>query len=75
MIALVPRELCDRHHVLPVSRAGSTQIVAMADPTDHAAIESVRAHTGMSVEPVIATEAAILDAIERYDRANPASNP
>jgi type IV pilus assembly protein PilB len=65
-IALVPRDLCERHRVLPVSRAGSSLIVAMADPTNLAATDDLKAHTGMNVEPVIATEAAIRAAVERY---------
>jgi type IV pilus assembly protein PilB len=66
IIALVPRDLCERHRAIPVSRAGSSLIVAMIDPTNAAAIEAVKEHTAMNVEPVIATEAAIVAAIARY---------
>ena len=66
IIALVPRELCDAHLVLPVSRVGTSLVVATVDPTDKVARDAVEAHTGFNIEPVIATEAAIVATIERY---------
>jgi len=63
--ALVPRKLCEVHGVIPVSRAGSSLIVAMANPTDVAAIDALKEHTGYNIEPVIATKAAIREAIEK----------
>src|SRR6185503_10405588 len=38
VIKLVPKEVCERHRVIPISRAGSSLIVAMADPTNLHAI-------------------------------------
>jgi type IV pilus assembly protein PilB len=66
ILALVPRALCERHVVVPVSRAGTSLIVAMTDPTLSAAIDALREHTGFNIEPVIASEDAIRTAIERY---------
>ncbi len=71
IIALVPRDLCERHCVLPVSRAGSSLIVAMIDPSDVRTIEVLKEHTGMNVEPVIAPETAIKAAIDRYYGGTP----
>ena len=34
VLKLVPKEPCERHKVLPVSRTGNSLIVAMADPTN-----------------------------------------
>jgi type IV pilus assembly protein PilB len=34
IIKLIPRELAHRHQVLPISRAASSLIVAMADPSN-----------------------------------------
>jgi type IV pilus assembly protein PilB len=61
---LVSQEVCDRHRVIPVSRAGSTLIVAMSDPSNLHAIDDIKFLTGYNVEPVVASEAAILSAIE-----------
>lgn len=66
VIALVPEDLCARHRVIPVSRAGSSLVVAMVDPVDEAALDALREATTMPIEPVIATEQAIVAAIARY---------
>ena len=66
VLKTVSRDLCEKHMLLPVSRAGPILVMAMADPTDARAIDDVKFHTGFDVEPVVAPEAAILAAIERY---------
>jgi type IV pilus assembly protein PilB len=66
IIALVPREVAERHQVVPVNRAGSTLIVAMADPSNLNAIDDLKFLTNYNIEVVVAAEAAIQDAIERY---------
>jgi type IV pilus assembly protein PilB len=71
ILKLVAREQCEKHKVLPVSRAGSSLVVAMADPTNLNAIDDLKFLTGFNVEPVIASEAAILAAIERYYNIGP----
>src|SRR5215475_14200148 len=71
ILKLVAKEQCERHKVLPVSRAGSSLVVAMADPTNLNAIDDLKFLTGFNVEPVIASEAAILAAIERYYNIGP----
>ncbi len=71
ILKLVSKEQCEKHKVLPVSRAGSSLVVAMADPTNLNAIDDLKFLTGFNVEPVIASEAAILAAIERYYNVGP----
>jgi type IV pilus assembly protein PilB len=66
VIALVSEELCRAHRIIPVSRAGTSIIIAMIDPKDANAIEAVRAHTGFNVEPVVAAESALLSAMDKY---------
>ena len=63
---LVTHEVCDRHKVIPVSRTGSTLIVAMADPSNLHAIDDIKFLTGYNVEPVVAPITAIEKAIVRY---------
>ena len=65
VLKLVSHEVCERHKIIPVSRAGSTLIVAMADPSNLHAIDDIKFLTGYNVEPVVASEAAILAAIEQ----------
>ncbi|MBI4705327.1 MAG: type IV-A pilus assembly ATPase PilB [Deltaproteobacteria bacterium] len=62
---LVTREVCERHQLVPVARVGSNLTVAMADPTNLNAIDDVKFLTGFNIEVVVASEAAIGDAIER----------
>ena len=71
IIKLVSRDVCDKHKILPVSRSGSSLIVAMADPTNLHALDDIKFLTGFNVEPVIASETAITEAIERYFSAGP----
>ncbi|HRG95727.1 MAG TPA: type IV-A pilus assembly ATPase PilB [Polyangiaceae bacterium] len=71
ILKLVQRDQCERHRVIPVSRAGSSLIVAMADPTNLHAIDDLKFLTGYNIEPVIASENAILAAIERNYSVGP----
>src|SRR5579862_6658982 len=71
VLKLVPKEPCERHKVLPVSRTGNSLIVAMADPTNLNAIDDLKFLTGYNIEPVIASETSIHTAIEKYYNAGP----
>jgi type IV pilus assembly protein PilB len=71
ILKLVPKEPCERHKVVPVSRTGNSLIVAMADPTNLNAIDDLKFLTGYNIEPVIASETAIHNAIEKYYNAGP----
>ena len=51
---------------LPVAVQDSTLTIAMADPLDFETLSAVRGFTGLKVEPVLAAEQEILDAIDRY---------
>jgi type IV pilus assembly protein PilB len=68
---LVARDMCDKHKIIPVSRSGSSLIVAMADPTNLHAIDDIKFLTGYNVEPVVASETSIQAAIERYYNVGP----
>ena len=71
MLKLVNREVCEKHKIIPVSRSGSSLIVAMADPTNLHAIDDIKFLSGFNVEPVVASETAILASIERYYNVGP----
>jgi type IV pilus assembly protein PilB len=71
VLKLVSREVCDKHKIIPVSRAGSALIMAMADPTNLHAIDDIKFLTGFNVEPVVASETAIQAAVERYYQSGP----
>ncbi len=66
VIKLVPKDVCVRHGLIPVSRAGSSLIVAMSDPSNLHAVDDIKFLTGYNVEPVVATLTAIESAIARF---------
>ena len=71
VLKLVPQDVAEKHRIVPLSRAGSSLIVAMADPTNLHAIDDIKFLTAFNVEPVVASESAILAAIDRYYNVGP----
>jgi type IV pilus assembly protein PilB len=70
VIQLVPHALVTKYHLVPVSLAGSSVTLAVADPSNLVAIDEVRFLTGYDVKIAVATVSSIQRAIERfYDRA------
>jgi type IV pilus assembly protein PilB len=66
VLKLVPKEVAMKHMVVPVNRAGATLIVAMSDPSNIFAIDELKFLTQYNIEPVVASESAIDEAIQRY---------
>jgi type IV pilus assembly protein PilB len=66
IIKLVPTETARKYQIIPLSRSGSTLTIAMTDPTNVFAMDDIKFMTGYTVEPVVASEVAISDAIEKY---------
>ena len=52
-IALVKEELLRKHQVLPLFKRGSRLFVGIADPTDNRALEELKFHTNLTVEPIL----------------------
>lgn len=64
---LVPEDLARKYNVIPLFKVGDTLTVAMANPQDVMAIDDIRARTRIDViEPVLATQHAIHNAIDQY---------
>jgi len=66
VIKLVPGETARKYQIVPLSRAGATLTIAMTDPTNVFAMDDVKFMTGYNVEPVVASETALLESIDRY---------
>lgn len=64
LAALVPRGVAERRRLVPLACDGRVLTVAMADPTDLAAIDDVEKLARRRVEPTVASEWRILEAIE-----------
>jgi type IV pilus assembly protein PilB len=65
VVKLVPAQLAERLHVLPVKRSGNVLTLAMADPTNVLALDDVAFFTNLQIQPVVASEVAIRQAAER----------
>jgi type IV pilus assembly protein PilB len=63
---LIPVETATKYQVLPLSRVGSSLTLAMVDPTNVFAMDDIKFMTGFNIEPVVASEAAILEAIKKH---------
>src|SRR5579863_3755532 len=66
VIKLVPQETAVRYQIVPLSRVGSTLTIAMTDPTNVFAMDDIKFMTGFNVEPVVASESAISEAIHKF---------
>lgn len=66
VIKLIPQDTAVRYQIVPLSRVGSTLTIAMTDPTNVFAMDDIKFMTGFNVEPVVASESAIADAISKF---------
>jgi type IV pilus assembly protein PilB len=66
VISLITSETAKKSLVMPIHRIRSFLTLAMVDPTDLDVIEDIRFRTGLSIQPVIASESGILNAINKY---------
>ena len=63
---IIPVDLARKYNVIPVNKTGATLTVGMSDPTNIFAMDEITFMTGYRVEPVVSSEEAILEAIDRY---------
>ena len=66
VVKLIPAETAQKYQVVPLSRAGATLTLAMTDPTNVFAMDDIKFMTGYNVEPVVASEQAVADALAKY---------
>jgi type IV pilus assembly protein PilB len=66
VIKIIPADIAQKYQIIPVNRAGSTLIVAMSDPSNIFAVDDIKFMTGYNVEVVVAPEAALKSAIDKF---------
>jgi type IV pilus assembly protein PilB len=66
IIKLIPIETAQKYQIIPLSRVGATLTIAMTDPTNVFAMDDIKFMTGYNIEPVVASESAVQEAIQRY---------
>ena len=76
MMQLIPEKFVKQYCIIPISRIGSTLMVAMADPLNIFLMDDLKTLTNYKIEPVIATENDIKEAISKFygGRAQEISN-
>jgi type IV pilus assembly protein PilB len=63
---LIPAEVAQKYLIMPLSRTGANLTLAMVDPTNVFAMDDIKFMTGYNVEPVVASEMSIKEAIEKH---------
>lgn len=66
-VQLIPRDVCERHTLIPVQKVGTgTLVVAFSDPGNVAVRDDLRFITRCKIQVVVATEGAINASIDKY---------
>lgn len=66
VLNLVPRDFCEKQSVIPISKAGTTLVVAFSDPGNLQTRDDLRFITKFKIQPVVSTDHSIALAIEKY---------
>ena len=67
VLKVVGQETANRYHIVPLARTGAKLTIATTDPTNADALDDIKFLTGYDeVEPVLASDAAMAEAIARY---------
>jgi len=70
-VQLIPRDVCERHTLIPVQKVGTgTLVVAFSDPGNVAVRDDLRFITRCKIQVVVATEGAINASIDKYYSAS-----
>lgn len=68
ILDLIPENLARRFRVVPFAADEKTISVAMQNPGDFEAIETVRRRTGLQVKPYMVTKSDLIKALNQYKR-------
>ncbi|WP_417472397.1 type IV-A pilus assembly ATPase PilB [Luteimonas mephitis] len=71
-IKLVKEDLLQKHNVLPLFRRGGKLFVGTADPTNTHALDEIKFHTNLVVEPILVAEDLIRRTMEVWLESNDA---
>lgn len=67
---IIDTKLLKKHQVMPLMQRGNRLFVAVADPTNHRALNEIQFQTGIAVEPVLALYSSITKALEKWLETN-----
>jgi len=66
ILALVTESLAKKHNMIPLFKTGDTLTIATADPLNVVALDEMRLKTKSNIEPAVATETEVRNAINQY---------
>ncbi|RJR14534.1 MAG: type IV-A pilus assembly ATPase PilB [Nitrospiraceae bacterium] len=66
IIKFIPYEVANKYQIFPISKNGASLKLAMTDPSNVFAIDDVKFMTGYDVQPMVASESAIKEAISKF---------
>ncbi len=66
VIACVPKDLAEKHEIVPVEKAAGIVFIAKSNFFNRAAVVDVRKATGLKVKVVVAPEAEVQAALKKY---------
>ena len=70
---LVSEELLQKHQVLPLFKRGNRLFVGVSDPTRTHALDEIKFHTNLTVEPILVSSDALHRALEQWSQASDAT--
>ena len=65
-VGLVETELLTKHHAMPLFRRGNRLFIAVSDPTNLAALDEIKFHTGINTDAVLVEESALSKALASW---------
>ena len=74
-IKLVSEELIRKHRVLPLFKRGNRLFVGMSDPTNTHALDEIKFHTNLTVEPILVDEDQLARTIDQWLEAQRRPRP
>jgi type IV pilus assembly protein PilB len=69
-VQLIPPAMAKKYNSIPVKREGNQLTVAMKDPANVFALDDLKAVTKLEIIPAFATGQGVIDAIDKYYRAD-----
>ena len=66
---VVELELVQKHHALPLYSRGKRLFIALSDPTNLAALDEIKFHTGLNTEAILVDEHHLQKAISEWTEA------
>jgi type IV pilus assembly protein PilB len=65
----VEPSLVSKHHALPLFRRGNRLFIAVSDPTNLAALDEIKFHTGINTDAILVEESALSKALAKWVEA------